>query len=94
MSQFILALLGEQYVSPLILRFDLIFRSERSFFVQIPHCGFEKYLFERWNKQMMESKVFADNFSRSFSEWGLLSVPQRSTGPQQVDDSPVQGTPV
>lgn len=70
MSQFILALLGEQYVSPLILRFDLIFRSERSFFVQIPHCGFEKYLFERWNKQMMESKVFADNFSRSFSESG------------------------
>jgi len=69
-SQFILALLGEQYVSPLILRFDLIFRSERSFFVQIPHCGFEKYLFERWNKQMMESKVFADNFSRSFSESG------------------------
>ena len=70
MSQFILALLGEQNVSPLILRFDLIFRSERSFFVQIPHCGFEKYLFERWNKQMMESKVFADNFSRSFSESG------------------------
>ena len=70
MSQFILALLGEQYVSPLILRFDLIFISERSFFVQIPHCGFEKYLFERWNKQMMESKVFADNFSRSFSESG------------------------
>ena len=70
MSQFILALLGEQIVSPLILRFDLIFRSERSFFVQIPHCGFEKYLFERWNKQMMESKVFADNFSRSFSESG------------------------
>jgi len=69
-SQFILALLGEQIVSPLILRFDLIFRSERSFFVQIPHCGFEKYLFERWNKQMMESKVFADNFSRSFSESG------------------------
>jgi hypothetical protein len=69
-SQFILALLGEQNVSPLILRFDLIFRSERSFFVQIPHCGFEKYLFERWNKQMMESKVFADNFSRSFSESG------------------------
>lgn len=70
MSQFILALLGEQNVSPLILRFDLIFRSERSFFVQIPHCGFEKYLFERWNKQMMESKVFADNFSHSFSESG------------------------
>ena len=70
MSQFILALLGEQNVSPLILRFDLIFRSERSFFVQTPHCGFEKYLFERWNKQMMESKVFADNFSRSFSESG------------------------
>ena len=70
MSQFILALLGEQNVSPLILRFDLIFGSERSFFVQIPHCGFEKYLFERWNKQMMESKVFADNFSRSFSESG------------------------
>ena len=70
MSQFILALLGEQNVSPLILRFDLIFRSERSFFVQIPHCGFEKYLFERSNKQMMESKVFADNFSRSFSESG------------------------
>ena len=70
MSQFILALLGEQNVSPLILRFDLIFRSERSFFVQIPHCGFEKYLFERWNKQMMESKVFTDNFSRSFSESG------------------------
>ena len=70
MSQFILALLGEQNVSPLILRFDLIFRSERSFFVQIPHCGFENYLFERWNKQMMESKVFADNFSRSFSESG------------------------
>ena len=70
MSQHILALLGEQNVSPLILRFDLIFRSERSFFVQIPHCGFEKYLFERWNKQMMESKVFADNFSRSFSESG------------------------
>ena len=70
MSQFILALLGEQNVSPLILRFDLIFRSERSFFVQIPHCGFEKYLFERCNKQMMESKVFADNFSRSFSESG------------------------
>lgn len=70
MSQFILALLGEQNVSPLILRFDLIFRSERSLFVQIPHCGFEKYLFERWNKQMMESKVFADNFSRSFSESG------------------------
>lgn len=70
MSQFILALLGEQYVSPLILRFDLIFRSERSFFVQIPHCGFEKYLFERWNKQMTESKVFTDNFSRSFTESG------------------------
>lgn len=70
MSQFILALLGEQNVSPLILRFDLIFRSERSFFVQIPHCGFEKYLFERWNKQMTESKVFTDNFSRSFSESG------------------------
>jgi len=69
-SQFILALLGEQNVSPLILRFDLIFRSERSFFVQIPHCGFEKYLFERWNKQMTESKVFTDNFSRSFSESG------------------------
>jgi len=69
-SQHILAFLGGQFVSPLSLRFDLIFRSERSFFVQIPHCGFEKYLFERWNKQMMESKVFADNFSRSFSESG------------------------
>ena len=41
---------------------------------------------------MMESKVFADNFSRSFSESGDFS--QRSAGPQQVDDSSVQGTPV
>ena len=70
MSQHILAFLGGQFVSPLSLRFDLIFQIRALFFVQIPHCGFEKYLFERWNKQMMESKVFADNFSRSFSESG------------------------
>jgi len=31
-SQFILALLGEQYVSPLILRFDLIFQIKVLFF--------------------------------------------------------------
>ena len=70
MSQHILAFLGGQFVSPLSLRFDLNFQIRALFFVQIPHCGFENYLFERWNKQMMESKVFADNFSRSFSESG------------------------
>ena len=32
--------------------------------------GFEKYVFERWNRQMTERKIFADSFSQSFTETG------------------------